>query len=591
MVRWSVVVVVVVVAVVLGPAVPGFSADRIVERLDRGLIARPIAGGKVYLSWRLLPTDAPDAGFLVERRTGDAPSVMLNRTPIRQTTDFVDENPPPGRESSYVLRAVLAAGVPGEASRPSRVTPAEKPLPYLEFKLEGEGTTQKAGIGDLDGDGCYDLVLKRPADNIDPYDQYWKHSPDTYTLEAYSAEGARRWSHDLGWAIERGIWYSPYVVHDLDGDGAAEVAVKTGEGDPRDADGRVISGPEYLSILDGKTGQTIERIDWPERQPFLDRFPDRPLVGYNYASRNQLAIAYLDGVHPHLIVLRGTYNLMVARAYRYEGERLREVWRWDNNGLGREFQGQGAHTTRCADIDGDGKDEVVLGSIALDDDGKPLWTTGLGHPDHVYIGDIDPERDGLEIYFGLETRQKERNGMCLADAKTGRILWGHEGPTRHVHGQGLCADLDARFPGSECYSADSDEQKKFAYARLRTARGEVISDEDLGGFAPHSVYWDADLQREILSRGTLWNYGGEEIPPRHGGNIVAIADVIGDWREEIITSVPGGLRIYVSTIPAADRRVTLMRDPIYRGDVTHNAMGYFQVPMLSVDLESAKGKE
>ena len=138
---------------------------------------------------------------------------------------------------------------------------------------------------------------------------------------------------------------------------------------------------------------------------------------------------------------------MIVQAYRYENGQLDSVWRWDNVGLGKEYQGQGAHWMHAADVDGDGRDEIILGSLVLDDDGKPLWTTGLGHPDHFYVGDIDPNRPGLEIYYGIETRQ-QKNGMCLVDAATGKILWGHDQPTRHVHGQGLCADLDPRYPGA-----------------------------------------------------------------------------------------------------------------------------------------------
>jgi rhamnogalacturonan endolyase len=238
----------------------------------------------------------------------------------------------------------------------------------------------------------------------------------------------------------------------------------------------------------------------------------------------------------------------------------------------------------AADVDGDGRDEVLLGSAVIDDDGTPLWTTGLGHPDHFYLGDLDPTRPGLEIYYGIETRRKERNGMCLVDAATGKILWGHEGYTRHVHGQGMCSDIDASHPGSECYSADTDTQKKFAWAKLRTVKGEVISEENLGGFSPRTVYWDADLQRELFRGGRISNYGGPEIPPRVEGSLAAVVDILGDWREEIITSVPGELRIYTTTIPAADRRPCLMQDPIHRMNVAHAAMGYFQVPMTSYDL-------
>ena len=229
-----------------------------------------------------------------------------------------------------------------------------------------------------------------------------------------------------------------------------------------------------------------------------------------------------------------------------------------------------------------------MGSSVIDDDGTPLWSTGLGHPDHCYVGEIDPGRPGLEIYYGMETRQQERNGMCLVDAASGKILWGHEGPTRHVHSRGMCSDIDARHPGCECYSADTDSQKKYAWSRLRTCTGEVISDENLGGFGALVVHWDADVQRELLLRGNIQDYRGGRHQPQIEGHIAAVAEVLGDWREEIITSVPGELRIYTTTIPAADRRVCLMQDPIYRMDVVCAAMGYFQVPMTSYDLTTGR---
>ena len=626
------------------------AADRVCESLDRGLIARPIDGGKVYVGWRLLESDPADVAFNVYRRTGDAEPVKLNDEPIRKTTDFVDDSAAKGTEHAWLVRPVVDgkevaatsisgivrsdgqpvkgavvtfrprrgrgrvfSGVtdgegryevkghpaPGEytvnisrdeipaapAGRPreARATPGEAAPPYVSIKLDGDHTFQKAGIADLDGDGRYDFVIKQPNGNVDPYVNYWKPSPETFKLEAYSGDGEFLWRHDLGWSIERGIWYSPYVVYDLDGDGKAEVALKTGEGDPRDEDGRVQTGPEHLTILDGLTGKPITRIDWPPRELFQDT--PRP---YNYASRNQLGVAYLDGVRPYLIVERGTYNVIVVIAYRFEDGKLAEHWRWDNLKLPREYQGQGAHWMHTADVDGDGRQEVLIGSAVIDDDGTALWTTGLGHPDHFYLGDIDPGRPGLEIYYGMESRQKERNGMCLVEAATGKILWGHEGFTRHVHGQGMSSDIDARYPGSECYSADTDSEKRYAWSRLRTAKGEVISEEDLGGFSPRVVYWDADPQRELFRSGRISDYGGDEMPPRIEGSMAAVADILGDWREELITSVPGELRIYTTTIPATDRRPCLMQDPLYRMDVVHAAMGYFQVPMTSYDLATGR---
>jgi len=554
------------------------------ERLDRGVIARTMAGGKVYVGWRLLASDPADVGFNVYRRTAGQQPVKLNEKPIRQTTDFVDSSAKKGTEHGWFVRPVVS-GEEGSQSPETRATPGDEALPYLSIKLEGDHTFQKVGIADLDGDGRYDFVLKQPDANVDPYSApgYWKRSPGTYKIEAYRHDGKSLWRLDLGWSIEQGIWYSPYVVYDLDGDGKAEVALKTGEGDPRDTDGRVQSGPERLTILDGLSGKPITRVDWPSRDGFREAVKD-DLAAYNYYCRNQLCVAYLDGKTPSLLVERGTYNLMKLVAYQLRNGQLRELWRWDNSKEPRKYWGQGAHWMHAADVDGDGRDEVLLGSSVIDDDGKALWSTGLGHPDHFYVGDIDPGRPGLEIYYGIEPGRKE-NTMCLVDAKTGEILWGHDQPTQHVHSSGLCSDIDPAHPGSECYSGERDFKDK---RWLRDCKGRVLSTEDLGGLSPRSAYWDADPQRELVTGRRISKYKGPEMPPRIEGSIAAVADVLGDWREEIITSVPGELRIYTTTIPAADRRVCLMQDPIYRMDVVCAAMGYFQVPMTSYDLATRK---
>jgi len=563
------------------PAAPGGSLKSR-ERIDRGVVARPVDGGKIYVGWRLLELDPAELAFNVYRRTGSAAPVKLNAEPIRQTTDFVDSQAAQGTEHAWFVRTVVG-GREGPASPEAAATPSEKALPYISIKLDGNHTFQKVGIADLDGDGRYDFVVKQPHDNIDPYERYWRRSPGTYKLEAYRHDGRFFWRVDLGWAIEQGIWYSPYVVYDLDGDGKAEVAVKTGEGDPRDTDGRVKTGPEYLTILDGPTGKPITRVDWPSREGF----GNTPEKAYNHACRNQLCVAYLDGKTPSLIVERGTYDIIKLVAYQLRDKKLQEVWRWDNSKEPKSYWGQGAHWMHAADIDGDGCEELILGSAVIDHNGKALWTTGLGHPDHSYVGKIDPDRPGLQIYYGIETKQKA-NGMCLVDAATGKILWGFDQPTRHVHSQGLCSDIDPKHPGCEAYSADTDEKKAFKFGLMWDCHGQVISREELCGFGPRTAYWDADPQRELVNKDRIWKYQGPTLAPKIEGQLVAVADILGDWREEIITSLPGELRIYTTTIPATDRRVCLMQDPIYRIDVVCAAMGYYQVPMTSYDLATGK---
>ncbi|MFC1714481.1 carbohydrate binding domain-containing protein [Candidatus Poribacteria bacterium] len=550
------------------PKVDGYARQRIKEKLDRGLVAMPIEDNRVYLGWRLLESDPDNVGFHVYRRTPGKERQRLTDEPIAETCSFIDDNPTPGVENQYTVQAVVGDSL-GDFSSDAAVTPSAEGKSYTSIPLQGDYTFQKAGIADLNGDGRYDYVIKQPNSNVDPYVNYWKPSPSTYKLEAYLSDGSFLWRKDLGWAIEQGIWYSPMIVYDLDGDGKAEVALKTGpDEDPRDEDGRVGTGPEYLSILDGMTGEERLRIDWPSR----DGFPS-----YNYFSRNQICVAYLDGKTPCLIVVRGTYNLIRVRAYQYHDGKLDELWRWEDREDGGMYRGQGAHSMHAVDVDDDGRDEVFLGSAVLDDNGVGLWSSGMGHPDHHYVGDIDPSHPGLEVYYGMEVAQAV-DGCWLADADTGERLWGLDESTKHVHNTGMCSDIDPRYPGMECYSGERDlPEQKWLWA----AGGKLIGKTDLGGISPRTAYWDGDLQREIVRRGKIYSYLGEEHQTGVEGRLIGVADVLGDWREELIMSHPGEIRIYTTTIPAEDRRVCLMRDPIYRMDVAIQAMGYTQMPMTS----------
>nr|HPM80768.1 hypothetical protein [Candidatus Anammoximicrobium sp.] len=333
---------------------------------------------------------------------------------------------------------------------------------------------------------------------------------------------------------------------------------------------------------DGLTGRELARDDWPSRQIPGEKY------NYNLSSRNQMCVAYLDGKTPCLIVERGTYTTIRLAAYEFtRAQGLRRLWTWDSReetGRGR-YNSQGAHIMHAADVDGDGRDEVIIGSAVVDDNGNGLWSTGFGHPDFCFVGDIDPARPGLEIFYGIEPR-RDNNALCLVEAKTGTLLWGLQTPTTHVGTDGMCADIDDGHPGSECHAADLDRDRRFAKSWLFSAAGEMLSDERQGTMS-QPVYWDADPQRELLRGSKICDFRGGEHPPKLAGRLVAIADVLGDWREELITSSPGELRIYTTTIPASDRRVCLMQDPIYRLDVVVAAMGYYAAPMLSYDMASS----
>ncbi len=553
------------------PGTPlGWAAERIRETLDRGLVA--IAGdrGQVYLSWRLLDSDPAAVRFNVYR-SSSAGEVKLNATPIVTTTDFID----PGAARSPATAWRVSAVVNGREVPPSlseRWTGA--PLNGYRAIALGEDvrSVDRVAIGDLNGDGAYDFVVKHPSGSVDPGRQV--PSKDSYKIDGYDGKtGAFLWRIDLGWNVNHGIWFSPMVVRDLDGDGRAEVCLRTApyaatrEQALDGGKGFVLQGPEYLSVYAGDTGREIAKVDWIER----GRPEDWADHTGNRSSRHMLGIAYLDGKTPSVLVVRGTYGLMKVDAWTLRGGALQKVWRWTNERQPFKYQGQGQHSIKVGDIDGDGFDEILNGSIAIDNDGRTMWGTGMGHGDRFYLSDIDPGRPGLEVWYTIEDPHPQ-NGVSLWDARIGRLLFGTSEPSRdnQIAG-GLAGDIDPGHPGMEVWG------DKFFF----TAKGQVIP----GPVPPQNelVWWDGDLLRELHSRGVISKWKGSELGQTEG-QVHQVADLFGDWREEIVTFAAGELRVYSTRLRGVDRRITLMQDPLYRNDVTHRSMGYPHVPLPSYYL-------
>ncbi|MBM3335451.1 hypothetical protein FJY63_12390, partial [Candidatus Sumerlaeota bacterium] len=238
--------------------------------------------------------------------------------------------------------------------------------------------------------------------------------------------------------------------------------------------------------------------------------------------------------------------------------------------------GQGSHGFHVADVDGDSCDELVYGSACIDNDGKPMWNTGKGHPDCEYVADVDPDRPGLEVFYGIE-RASKKGAVCLVDARTGQVIWENPEPTKHVHGQGLCADIDPDHPGMECYAKERDSDASWLYS----SKGERLSDKPMGGTSPRAVWWDDTPQKSLIIGSRISKYKGNTLGQIEG-NVVCIADCLGDWREEIITCVPGELRMYTTTIPATTRKPCLLEDRQYRLGVAVETMGYFYPPQLGL---------
>jgi rhamnogalacturonan endolyase len=564
------------------------------EFLDRGLVAFSRADSSIYIGWRLLEDDPADIAFNLYRKLiGAVPDndyVKVNSEPITGCTNFIEKG------TEYEGMGTTPKLYEAHMYKVTKIVNGkEEEVPggetYVFFSLGDKNYRsilledvhkgiQKIGIGDLDGDGAYDfVVLRSPLVGVDPGTcaECWSRSRDTYKLEAYSSDGKFLWRYDMGWAIETGVWLAPFMVYDLDGDGKAEVYTKAGEADPRSPDGRVLTGPEYLVKIDGMTGKVVQKRNWIPRNIEKQR-------SYDWTSRNFLGLAYLDGKKPSLIMQRGNYGLIKVEALDKD---LNTEWYFETSGENEKYWGNGGHNIRVADIDEDGKDELIPGPFAIDHDGKGLWCLGLFHNDGSEVTDIDPERPGLEIFYNIETNVP-RNGVCLVDAATGEYIMEYDKMTSHVHGQATVGDWDPKYPGMECYAAADRADRGITppdpYPFLFTAKGERLPIRSAMNVTP--LWWDDDDYKELLSGGKVFKFDGDTLSWGIRGDY--IADLFGDWREEVIALLPGEIRIYSSTIPAGNRKVTLMQDHQYRMHVASFSVGYVTPPQMGLQKNSLK---
>ncbi|MDK8192982.1 rhamnogalacturonan lyase [Paenibacillus sp. UMB7766-LJ446] len=557
------------------------------EFLDRGVVAVKTGTG-VFVSWRLLGTEGSNVSFNVYRD-----GTKVNASPITNSTNLQDAS---GTSSSkYTVRAVVG-GTEQAASAAASVWGNN----YLSVPLSvpAGGTTpdgvaytysaNDASAGDLDGDGEYELIVKwDPSNSKD-------NSQSGYTgevfIDAYKLNGTRLWRISLGKNIRAGAHYTQFMVYDLDGDGKAEVAMKTADGskdgtgvvigdaskDYRNSSGYVLSGPEFLTIFNGQTGKALSTVNY---EPARGNVSD---WGDNYGNRVDrflAAIAYLDGERPSLVMARGYYTRTVLVAYNWRDGQLTKQWTFDSNTSGNSgYAGQGNHNLSVADVDGDGKDEIVYGAMAVDDNGKGLYTTGLHHGDAMHLSDLDPDRAGLEVFQVHETPSNA--GVEFRDARTGQLIWGI--PTTKDIGRGMAADIDPRYKGAEVW----------ADGGLYTAKGQKIG-TTLPSSTNFGIWWDGDLLRELLDSNRIdkWDYANSKtvnlltasgVSSNNGTKSTPNlqADLFGDWREEVVwrTNDSSALRIYTTTAVTDKRIYTLMHDPVYRLGVAWQNVAYNQPP-------------
>jgi rhamnogalacturonan endolyase len=603
---------------------------RQMEKLSRGVVAVRFETNKVWISWRMFGTDADKIAFNLYRET-DGKATKLNDAPVANVTFFVDEKADLRKANSYFIR-VVSGKKESETSAKFTLSANAPVRQYLSVPLQTpkDYTPNDASVGDLDGDGEYEIVLHQAGRGRDNSQAGMTTEP---ILQAYKLDGTLLWTINLGKNIREGAHYTQFIVYDLDGDGRAEIACKTADGsvdgkgkvigDPKadwrapegtftevdnpdggerkqNISGKILSGPEYLTVFDGLTGAEIYTTDYiPARHPTKQNPTGNELNaiwgdGYgNRADRFLAAVAYLDGVHPSLIMSRGYYTRTVIAAWDFRNKKLTKRWVFDSDSSAenRKFRGQGNHNLSIGDVDGDGRDEIIFGAMAVDDDGKGIYSTGFGHGDALHLSDLDPDRPGLEV-FDIQERFDDA-GMSFRDARTGEVLWKKasvkagddgEGP-----GRGLSLDIDPRYRGFESWSFGAGINGIF------NAKGEKISDK-MPRSCNFGVFWDGDLLSELLDRNTIskWNwekettdviFTAEGAMSNNGTKATPAlsADIFGDWREEVILRSADNkeLRIYTTVIPTKYRFYTFMHDPQYRLSIAWQNVAYNQPPHTS----------
>jgi len=571
-----------------------------IEKLDRGVVAIHTAEGN-FIGWRALGLDPAGLAFNVYRD-----GKKLNSAPL-VATNFSD--PGAAATASYSVRPVLkgaeqaAAAAGATWQKPWLTIPLQKPPEGVT--PDGQRYTYGINDGstaDLDGDGTYELLVKWQPSNAHD-NSHRGYTGNTY-IDAYKLDGTRLWRIDLGKNIRAGAHYTTYLAYDFDGDGRAELMVKTADGtvdgqgrvigkadaDYRNKDGYILAGPEFVTVFDGRTGAALASAN------YLPGRGDVAAWGDSYGNRVDRflgGVAYLDGARPSAIFSRGYYTRAVIAAWDWRDGKLTSRWVFDSDagGTAAAANHQGAHWMSVADVDGDGKDDLIYGAATIKSDGTLLYSTGLCHGDTLHVGKLDPNRPGLQAFMVHETPSCYRGmGAEMHDAATGKILWSIDGKGSDV-GRGTCMDIDPAHPGEECWASTGG---------LMSASGQQISST-----RPRSInfglWWDGDLLREPLdgTRIDKWDPKTERLERLLDGatfgaasvngtksNPVLSADLFGDWREEVVWRSSGddALLVFSTTTPTPHRINTLMHDPQYRVQVAGQNAGYNQPPHPSFHL-------
>ena len=620
------------------------------EQLDRGLVAIPGSSGKCFVSWRLLGTDDENTTF----------EVLKNGNPIKsniyQTTSFMAAA---GKDDVFQVATY-------QNGQKVDVTPEVKPWAqgYLRIplnrpeKLDGkEYYPNDCSVGDVDGDGQYEIFLKWDPENSKDNANTGYSNP--VIIDCYKLDGTQLWRVNLGINIRAGAHYTQFLVYDFNGDGRAELICKTAQGtvdgqgnyankaadDTKissannslkyaNSSGRVLSGAEYLTVFEGTTGRAIHTVWYNPNRGCTTGEVKAPsqaelnkLWGDDYGNRCDrflACVAHLDGADQNAsaVMCRGYYTRAYLWAVDFDGEKLSTKWlhasvsptvveltdqqgsttsqTYSTNTSGiasgttdKHFYctayGQGCHSVSVGDVDGDGCDEIIFGSAAIDNDGSLLHTTGLGHGDALHLSDLMPDRPGLEV---MMVHEEAPFGWSVRDAHTGELLIHHTG--NEDTGRGIAADINASHRGFEYWHSDDFNTTQNIYSSADEVVGHFEKDHPFYNFR---IYWDGDAYDDLFDKGAInngkWsrlltcgNYGdaatyGSKATP------VLSADILGDWREEVILfdkTDSASINLFSTTTATKLRVPTLMHDHVYRMSVAWQNVGYNQPPHLGYYL-------
>ena len=615
------------------------------EKLDRGLIAFPTTSNNCFVSWRLLGTDNEHTTFELLKNGKSLKKDIYQNTGLSV----------PGTKNDVFQVVTVQDGV--EVDTTAEVKPWA--TAYLALKLNRpEEVGGKAyfpndmSVGDVDGDGQYELFVKWDPENSKDNANTGASNP--VVIDCYRLDGSQLWRINLGINIRAGAHYTQFMVYDFDGDGRAEMICKTapgskdGEGqyvsyaatddaikgisnttDLRNGDGRILKGAEYLTVFDGLTGKAIHTIWYnPNRAGKFNQSSDHPEKSFwndnygNRADRHLACVAYLDGPdhNPSAVMVRGYYTRAYLWAVDFDGAQLHHKWlhasinnnatelydaNWNKttktyttntSGLGSHHTmfGNGNHNISVGDVDGDGCDEIIWGSAALDNDGSLLYSVGYGHGDAIHLADLNPDRPGYEV-FDVHEENVGPYGCDVHDARTGEVLFSRT--SDRDTGRGLAADFDSRYRGCE-----------FTYATQASSwsiDGKTIHSSNPG--MNFRIFWDGDPEEELLNdiqiskwkegevsimslgfgRNSLSAYGKPASCNSTKATPCLTADLFGDWREELIlwsTSDGCTINIYSSAYATRYRVPTLMHDHMYRMGVAWQNVAYNQPPHLGYYL-------